>query len=122
LLTTLWTAMTVLIGLRHQRERVRAMIEGVRDMVFRIRHIEGFWVYSDILAESLTGDEAKGAVLEARHALLLVGRQKLGEPDERVLSQLADLRDLQRLNLLLEVLLDAAGWDDLLARLSTGTA
>jgi len=91
-------------------------------MVFRIRHIEGFWVYSDILAESLTGDEAKGAVLEARHALLLVGRQKLGEPDERVLSQLADLRDLQRLNLLLEVLLDAASWDDLLARLSTGTA
>jgi hypothetical protein len=117
LMTRLWTAMTLLIGLRHQREQVKAVIEGVRDMVFGIRHIEGFWVYSDILAKGLTGDEAKGAVLEARHALRLVGREKLGEPDERVLSQLADLGDLSRLNLLLEGLLDAAGWDDLLARL-----
>ena len=51
LMTTLWTAMTVLIGLRHKREQVRAMIEGVRDMVLGIRDIEESWVYQDILAK-----------------------------------------------------------------------
>jgi predicted transposase YdaD len=139
LITTLWTATTVLTGLRHKREQVKAMIEGVRDMVLGIRDIEESWVYQDILAEGLAkglaegeakglakglaeGEakgraegEAKGAVEEARHALLRLGRKKLGEPEERVLSLLADLGDLERLNLLLEGLLDAACWDDLLS-------
>jgi len=147
LLTTLWTAMTLLIGLRHQREQVKAMIEGVRDMVLGIRDIKESWVYQDIRAEGLAEGRAEGraegeakgraegeakgraegeakgraegAVEEARLALLRVGRKKLGEPDERVLSRLADLGDLERLNLLLEGVLDAACWDDLLAGLSS---
>jgi predicted transposase YdaD len=144
LMTTLWTATTVLIGLRHQREQVQAMLEGVREMVLGIRDIEESWVYQDILAKGLakglaqglaqgraegevTGEargraegEAEGAVEEARHALLRLGRKKLGEPDERVLSLLANLGDLERLNLLLEGLLDAARWDELLSPLSDG--
>jgi hypothetical protein len=64
LMTTLWTAMTLLIGLHHQREHVKAVIEGVRDMVLGIRDIEESWVYQDILAEGL----AKGEAKEARHA------------------------------------------------------
>ena len=80
-----------------------------------IRGIEESWVYQDILAEGEAG-AVKGAVAEARHALLLVGRKKLGEPNGRVLSLLADLGDLRRLHLLLESFLDAACWDDLLAR------
>ncbi len=147
LLTTLWTAMTVLIGLRHKREQVKAMIEGVRKMIFGIRGIEESWVYQDILAKGRAEGEAKGlaegeakglaegeakglaegeakglaegALDEARHALLRLGRKKLGEPDERVLSQLADLGDLDRLRLLLEGVLEAERWDDLLPRLQS---
>jgi len=109
-LTELWTATTVWMGLRHPREQVKSMIEGVRDMILGIRGIEESWVYQDIFAEG----KAEGAVEEARNALLRLGRKKLGEPDERVLSLLAALGDLDRLNLLLDALLEAASWDDLL--------
>ena len=51
LMTTLWSATTVLIGLRHKRERIEPMIEGVRDMILGIRGIEESWVYQDILAK-----------------------------------------------------------------------
>jgi hypothetical protein len=119
LMTALRTAMTVLIGLRHKREHVMAMIEGVRDMVLGIRGIEASWVYQDILAKGLAEREAKGAVEEARHALLRLGRKKLGEPDEGVLCLLADLGDLERLKLLLEGVLDASCWDDVLSLLSS---
>jgi len=129
-MTTLWTATTVLIGLRHPREQVQSIIEGVRDMILSkllgIRGIEESWVYQDIFAEGeATGRaegwaegraeiKAEGAVEQSRNALLRLGRKKLGEPDERVLSLLAALGDLDRLNLLLDALLEAARWDDLL--------
>ena len=125
-MTTLWTATTVLMGLRHPREQVKSIIEGVRDMILGIRGIEESWVYQDIFAEGeakgrAEGEakgraegKAEGAVEEARNALLRLGRKKLGEPDERVLSLVAALGDLDRLNLLLDALLEAARWDDLL--------
>ena len=111
---TLWTATTVLIGLRHPRKQVQSMIEGVRDMILSIHGMKESWVYQDILAEGKAEGKAEGAVEEARNALLRLGRKKLGEPDERVLSLLAALGDLDRLNLLLDALLEAACWDDLL--------
>ena len=113
-MTTLWTATTVLIGLRHPREQVKSIIEGVSDMILGIRGIEESWVYQDIFAEGKAEGKAEGAVEEARNVLLRLGHKKLGEPDERVLSLLAALGDLDRLNLLLEALLEAARWDDLL--------
>ena len=47
-------------------------------MILGIRGTEESWVYQDIFA--------KGAVEEARNALVRRGRKKLGEPDEWVLS------------------------------------
>ena len=88
-------------------------------MVLGIRGIEESWVYQDILAEGRAEGGPRARSRRRRHALLRLGRKKLGEPDERVLSLLADLGDLERLNLLLEGLLDAACWDDLLALLSS---
>ena len=72
-------------------------------MILGIRGIEESWVYQDIFAEG----KAEGAVEEARNALLHLGRKKLGEPDERVLALLAALGDRERLNLLLDALLEA---------------
>ena len=126
---TLWTATAVMMGLRHPREQVRALIEGVRKMIFGIPGIEESSVYQDILAEGRAKGRAEGvaegraegvaegAVDEARNTLLRLGRKKLGEPDERLLAQLADLGDLERLKLLLDGLLDAEHWEDLLPRL-----
>jgi len=117
LMKTLWTATTVFTSLRYSREQVRAMIEGVTKMIFGIPGIEESWVYQDILAKGVAEGEAKGAVEGERNALLRLGRKKLGEPDERVLSQLMDVSDLARLHLLLEGLLDAERWEDLLSLL-----
>ena len=93
-------------------------------MILDIRGMKESWVYQDILAEGRAEGEAEGAEGEARgkaegasrrrNALLRLGRKKLGEPDEPVLSLLAALGDLDRLNLLLDALLEAARWDDLL--------
>jgi len=104
-------------------------------MSIRIRDIEESWVYQDILAKGeakgiaegeakgIAEGEAKGIVKgeakEARNSLLRLGRKKLGDPDERVLAQLADLDDLDRLRLLLDGLLDAERWEDLLPRLDS---
>jgi hypothetical protein len=111
-LTMLWTATTLLLGLRHSRAQVKSIIEGVSAMILGIRGIEESWVYQDILAKGKA--EAKGAVEGARNALLHLGRKKLGEPDERVLGLLAAVGDLDRLHLLLDALLEAARWEDLL--------
>jgi hypothetical protein len=87
-------------------------------MILGIPGMEDSWVYQDILAkgkaEGRAEAEAKGAVEQARNALLRLGRKKLGVPDERVLSSVAALGELERLNLLLDTLLEATCWDDLL--------
>jgi predicted transposase YdaD len=122
LMEMLWTATTVLLGLRHPHEQVKALVEGVRDMLFGIHDIEESSVIQDILAkgeakgraEGEAKGRAEGAVDEARNAFLRLGRKKLGTPDERVLSLVRDLRDLDRINLMLDGLLDAERWEDLL--------
>ena len=82
LMKTLWTATAVLMGLRYESEQVKAMIEGVRNMIFGIRGIEESSVYQDILAKGMAEGKAegkaKGAVEEARNALLLPGPQEAG--------------------------------------------
>ena len=60
LMTTLWTATTVLMGLRYPREQVQAMIKGVWGMIFGIRGIEESWVYQDIFAKGKAEGEAEG--------------------------------------------------------------
>ncbi len=116
---TLWTATAILMGLRYPREQVEQLIEGVGKMILGIRGIEDSWVYQDIFAKGRAEGEAKGRaegqVDEARAILLGLGRKKLGEPQEPVRSQIAAIRDLDQLNRLLDRILDAPTWDDLLA-------
>ena len=57
---------------------------------------------------------AEGLIEEGRKILLGLGRKKLGEPDERVLSTIAAIGELDRLNLLIDRILDAPTWADLL--------
>lgn len=120
---TLWTATAILMGLRYPRDQVEELIEGVKTMVLGIRGIEESWVYQDIFARGeaqgeAKGEaqgEAKGRVEEARDILLRQGRKKLGEPSAETLSRIAGMNDLDGLNLLLDRILDATSWAELLA-------
>jgi hypothetical protein len=101
------TARAILTGLRNSREQIDGLIEGIATMILGIRGIEESWVYQDILAQ--------GKLEEARSILLSLGRKKLGQPDEQVLARIEGLTDLEHLNLLIEHILDASSWDELLA-------
>jgi hypothetical protein len=52
---------------------------------------------------------------EARKTLLRQGLKKLGPPDERISGRIAEIADLDRLDVLLERILDVSSWDELLA-------
>jgi hypothetical protein len=76
--------------------------------VLRIRGIEESSVYQAIYA--------KGRANAARESLLHLGRKEWGEPDERVLSQVVAIDDLERLHDLIDRVFDASAssWVELL--------
>jgi predicted transposase YdaD len=79
-----------------------------------IHGIEETCVYQRILAKGRAEGEAKGRVQEAREVLLRQGQTKLGEPSERVRDEIEAMSDLERLNALLDRILDVSSWDELL--------
>jgi hypothetical protein len=84
-------------------------------MILGIHGIEESSVYQGIFN--------RGRAEEARDALLRLGTKKLGPPDPRIQAEIATIDDLDRLNGLLERLLDVSGWDELLTSTdSTHTA
>ena len=108
-------------------------------MILGIRGIEESSVYQSIFAKGRAEGEAKGRAEgraegeakgraegeasgraeEARQTLLNLGSKKLGQPDPRIEATLAAIADVDRLNALLERLLDVSNWDDLLVGAST---
>jgi hypothetical protein len=91
-----------------------------------IRGIEESSVYQDIFAKGLVEGLAEGRVEgraegflegrieEARQAVLQLGRKKIGQPGESVRAVIATITDIDRLNSLLERILEVASWDELL--------
>jgi hypothetical protein len=140
---SLWAATEILLGLNHPKERVKELIEEITTMVLGIRGIEESSIYQDIFtkgeakgraegeargraegevrgraegeARGRAEGEVRGRAEEARKILLRQGRKRLGQPDESVLERIAAISDLDRLDLLLDHLLDVASWDELLA-------
>jgi predicted transposase YdaD len=118
---TLWAATKVLMGLRYPKEQVEGFTKGAA-MIMGIRGIEESSVYQDIFAkgeaegrvEGRREGQAEGAVDEARTTLLRQGRKKLGPLSEAVQARIAAIRDLDRLNDLLDRILDVSTWDELL--------
>ncbi|MBX9583334.1 MAG: hypothetical protein K2X87_23780 [Gemmataceae bacterium] len=95
------TSTYFLSGLRHDPNRIRELI--MRTM--------------GILEESTTYQEVIGigAVRGARRLLLVMGQKKFGPAPEGVAAALDGIADPDRLERMAERILDAAGWDDLLA-------
>jgi predicted transposase YdaD len=117
--STLWNATRILMGLRYEEEQVDAIIEGVTAMLFGIRGIEESSVYQGILrkgeAKGRAEGRAEGEAEGIRKALFIHGRKKLGPPDEETAARIAEIHDLDRLERLLERILDVSSWDELLA-------
>jgi hypothetical protein len=101
LVRRLLTATFVLMGLRLDRNQVRALFQGVRVM-----HESA--TYQAILDE--------GEVRGLHKILLRQGRMRFGEPGETVRQAVLGIQDLQQLERLAEDLLQVSTWQELLAR------
>jgi predicted transposase YdaD len=112
---TLWAATKVLMGLRYPKEQVEMLTRGVSAMILGIRGIEESSVYQDIFAQGRVEGRLEGAVEEARKTLLSLGRKTLGPPSAAIEARINMLGDLDRLNDLLDRVLDVATWDQLLS-------
>ncbi len=80
--------------------------------ILKIRGIEESSVYQAIYAKGYAAGRAEAA----RESLLYLGRKEWGEPDERVLSQIMAIDDLDRLHDLIDRVFDASAssWNELL--------
>jgi hypothetical protein len=91
----------VLCGLRYRPAQVEALY---RELSMTL---EDSTTYQLILQ--------RGAVAEAQRILLSQGRKRFGQPNQATEAALRGITDRSRLERLAERILDAAGWDDLLA-------
>ena len=80
-------------------------------MILGIKGIEESWFYQDILAEG----ESKGRIEEARLLLVRLGTLRFGEPSPAVRAEIDAIAEVEPLEFLLERLLVASSWDELLA-------
>jgi predicted transposase YdaD len=96
---TLWTSTFLLMGLRYPPAVAAQLLQGVRAM-------KESSTYQAILDE--------GRAEEARKVLLLLGNDKLGPPDTETRAALEAITDVNRLERLLQRLLQVSGWRELL--------
>jgi hypothetical protein len=96
---TLWTSTFLLMGLRYPPAVAAQLLQVVRAM-------KESSTYQAILDE--------GWAEEARKVLLLLGNDKLGPPDMETRAALEAITDINRLERLLQRLLQVSGWRELL--------
>ena len=56
----------------------------------------------------------EGMAMHARKAIVLLGEQRLGPPEESVKARLEDIPDLKRLDLMICRALEAGSWQEIL--------
>jgi hypothetical protein len=93
-------AAKILLGLRFRREEASLLMPGEMWM-------KDSDTYLEILEE--------GAVKEARKLLLLLGRNRFGPPDPTTQAALEAINRPERLEQLVQRLLDVSSWQELLA-------
>ena len=84
-------------------------------MVLGIRGIEESSVYQSIFAKGKAEGEAKGKAEGIAESLLRLGRKRLGPPGEGVEGAITGISDRERLLQLLDRVVDASSWEELLA-------
>ena len=91
------------MGLRYPKAFNAQLLRGVRRMKESV-------TYQAIMEEG----EALGRIAEARRALLRVGTKRLGAPPATVEESLAAIESVERLEALLDRVLEVETWNDLL--------
>jgi predicted transposase YdaD len=102
-----WAATYLLMGLVFPENIAKALLKGVRNMKESV-------TYQAILREGKAEGRAEGKAEEAKRILLRQGRKRFGQPQASVKSQIESLADLRRLERLIDRVLDAKSWDDLI--------
>jgi hypothetical protein len=103
----LWSAAFILMGLRYEQALIQTLLRGVATMKESV-------TYQAILEEGAAIGEARGKAAEARRMVLLMGRNRFGEPSARVKAALDAVTDLGQLEDLGIRLLQATSWEELL--------
>jgi predicted transposase YdaD len=105
----LWTATSLLMGLRFSDDVTYSVLEGVQNM-------QESTTYQRILREGRTEGRVEGRVLEAQRVLSLIGRERFSEPDSANLRIIEEIHDLDQLESLIKRVLhpDVHDWNDLL--------
>lgn len=102
----LWTATSILLGLRYPRRAVAQLLSGVTNM-------EESDTYQAILEKGIDRGVRRGRFEEARDALLRLGRRRFGPPDAAALALVDAVTELARLERLQERVLDVGTWKEL---------
>ena len=105
---TLWAATYLLAALRYrpgEADVIRSMGEAMRES----------WAYQEILREGEARGEARGRAEEASRVLIRLGTRRLGQPDAATTASLAELTDVERIERMIDRLLDATSWAEVLA-------
>lgn len=112
-----WTATYVLVGLKYDRVLAALLLRGVHDIMKESS------TYQAIIEEGMAEGQEKGRVqgrVEGRvegkrEDLLLLGTRRFGAPDAELLAEINAIVDPARLDAMLVRILDASGWNDVLA-------
>jgi flagellar biosynthesis/type III secretory pathway protein FliH len=96
---------------RHEREREEILMTGAQELILQGKKIgreEG-------KAEGREEGKVEGRVSEARALLLRLGNKRFGPPQEKILTELSDANSIERLEGLLDRMLDVESWEELLS-------
>jgi predicted transposase YdaD len=113
---TLWTATYILMGLRYPADLTARVLQGVRNM-------RESATYQAILAEGEARGEVKGRAEgkaegkaeEAASILLLLGRERFGDPSPETVATIEAIANVSRIELLAKRLLVVSSWDELIS-------
>lgn len=120
-----WTATGILMGLRYVREEVAWLLRGVRGMKessfyqMILEEGEALGVAKGV-AQGVAQGKIEGKIEEAKRILLILGRDRWGEPDPGVVEAIESLGDLGRVEVLVKRSYRASSWEELLAESPTG--
>lgn len=117
----LWTATFVLLGLRYDRAVAQSLLRGVREIMresstYQLIVEEGLAEgMAKGLAQGVAQGVERGQVTARREDILKIGTKRFGKPPRKVREAIAELSDLDRLDALLDRVLDVPSWSELLA-------
>jgi hypothetical protein len=107
----LWSAAYILMGLRYEQALIQTLLRGVVSMKESVTYQA---ILDEGKAEGMAKGKAEGKAEEARRILLLLGRDRFGDPSADVQAAVDALGDVDRIEELSVRVQHAANWRELL--------